>query len=107
MQVTEANTDGLKRTLKVVVGSNELNDRFSARLDEVKDTVQLKGFRRGKVPVQHIKKVFGRSLMAEVVQKALEESSSQGAGRPQGAPGVPAQDRPHGGQDRDRERHHR
>ena len=75
MQVTEANTDGLKRTLKVVVGSNELNDRFSARLDEVKDTVQLKGFRRGKVPVQHIKKVFGRSLMAEVVQKALEESS--------------------------------
>jgi trigger factor len=75
MQVTEANTDGLKRTLKVVVGSNELNDRFSARLDEVKDTVQLKGFRRGKVPVQHIRKVFGRSLMAEVVQRALEESS--------------------------------
>ena len=75
MQVTEANTDGLKRTLKVVVGSNELNDRFSARLDEVKDTVQLKGFRRGKVPVQHIKKVFGRSLMAEVVQQALEELS--------------------------------
>ena len=75
MQVTEANTDGLKRTLKVVVGSSELNDRFTARLDEVKDTVQLKGFRRGKVPVQHIKKVFGRSLMAEVVQAALEESS--------------------------------
>lgn len=75
MQVTEANTDGLKRTLKVIVGSNELSDRFSARLDEVKDTVQLKGFRRGKVPVQHIKKVYGRSLMAEVVQQALEESS--------------------------------
>lgn len=75
MQVTEASADGLKRTLKVVVGSNELNDRFTARLDEVKDNVQLKGFRRGKVPVQHIKKVFGRSLMAEVVQQALEESS--------------------------------
>ena len=49
-------TDGLKRTLKVVVGSSELNDRFTARLDEVKDTVQLKGFRRGKVPVQHIRR---------------------------------------------------
>ena len=75
MQVTEANSDGLKRTLKVVVGSSELSDRFSARVDEVKETVQLKGFRRGKVPVQHIRKVFGRSLMAEVVQQALEESS--------------------------------
>ena len=55
MQVTEATNDGLKRTLKVVVGTSELNDRFTARLDEVKDTVQLKGFRRGKVPVQHIR----------------------------------------------------
>lgn len=75
MQVTEASNDGLKRTLKVVVGTGELNDRFTARLDQVKDTVQLKGFRRGKVPVQHIRKVFGRSLMAEVVQQALEDSS--------------------------------
>ncbi len=75
MQVTEATNDGLKRTLKVVVGTNELNERFTARLDEVKDTVQLKGFRRGKVPVQHIRKVFGRSLMAEVVQQALEDST--------------------------------
>ncbi len=75
MQVTEASNDGLKRTLKVVVGTGELNERFTARLDEVKGTVQLKGFRRGKVPVQHIRKVFGRSLMAEVVQQALEDSS--------------------------------
>jgi trigger factor len=75
MQITEANSDGLKRTLKVVLTTGELNDRFSQRLDEVKDTVQLKGFRRGKVPLQHIRKVFGRSLMAEVVQQALEESS--------------------------------
>ncbi|NJO23701.1 MAG: trigger factor, partial [Sphingomonadales bacterium] len=75
MQVMEATNDGLKRTLKVVVGTSELNDRFTARLDEVKDTVQLKGFRRGKVPVQHIRKIFGRSLMAEVVQQALEDST--------------------------------
>jgi trigger factor len=77
MQVTETSTDGLKRTLKVVVGANELNERFTSRLDEVKDTIQIRGFRRGKVPVGHIKKVYGRSLMAEVLQDLVEKSSKQ------------------------------
>ncbi|MEO8651777.1 MAG: trigger factor [Hyphomicrobiaceae bacterium] len=77
MQVTETNTDGLKRTLKVVVGAGELTERFTTRLDEVKDTIQIKGFRRGKVPVGHIKKVYGRSLMAEVLQDLVEKSSKQ------------------------------
>jgi trigger factor len=77
MQVTETNSDGLKRQLKVVVGAGELNQRFTARLDEMKDRVQLKGFRKGKVPVAHLKKVFGRSLMAEVLQQAVEETTRQ------------------------------
>ena len=77
MQVTETSTDGLKRTLKVVVGAGELNERFTSRLDEVKDTIQIRGFRRGKVPVGHIKKVYGRSLMAEVLQDLVEKSSKQ------------------------------
>jgi trigger factor len=67
----------LKRTLKVVVGAGELSERFTTRLDEVKDTIQIKGFRRGKVPVGHIKKVYGRSLMAEVLQDLVEKSSKQ------------------------------
>jgi trigger factor len=75
MQVTETSTSGLKRELKVVIGQGELGERFQSRIDEVKDTVQLKGFRKGKVPVAHLKKLFGRSLMAEVVQQALEETS--------------------------------
>jgi trigger factor len=75
MQVTETSTSGLKRELKVVIGQGELGQRFQSRIDEVKDTVQLKGFRKGKVPVAHLKKLFGRSLMAEVVQQALEETS--------------------------------
>jgi trigger factor len=66
---------GLKRELKVVIGQGELGERFQSRLDEVKDQVQLKGFRKGKVPVAHLKKLFGRSVMAEVVQQALEETS--------------------------------
>jgi trigger factor len=75
MQVTETSTSGLKRELKVVIGQGELGELFQSRLDEVKDTVQLKGFRKGKVPVAHLKKLFGRSMMAEVVQKAVEDTS--------------------------------
>jgi trigger factor len=75
MQVTETSAAGLKRELKVVIGQGELGERFQSRLDEVKDTVQLKGFRKGKVPVSHLKKLFGRSMMAEVVQQAVEETS--------------------------------
>src|SRR6185503_21135964 len=53
----------------------ELNQRFSTKLDEVKDQVQLKGFRKGKVPAAHLKRLYGRSLMAEVLQAAVEETS--------------------------------
>ena len=62
MQITETNNEGLKRTLKVVVGADELGQRFNQRLDEIKDRVQLKGFRKGKVPVPHLKKMYGPPL---------------------------------------------
>jgi len=77
MQVSVTSSEGLKRTLKVVIDQGELGERFNSRLDEVKDTIQLKGFRRGKVPATHIRKVYGRSLMAEVMQKAVEESTEK------------------------------
>lgn len=77
MQVSVTSAEGLKRTLKVVIGQGELGERFTARLGEIKDTIQLKGFRRGKVPPTHIKKVYGRSLMAEVLQKAVEETTEK------------------------------
>jgi trigger factor len=75
MQVTETLADGLKRELKVVIGQGELGERFAARLGEVKDTVQLKGFRKGKVPTAHLKKLYGRSVMAEVLQAMIDETS--------------------------------
>ncbi len=77
MEVSVTNSDGLKRTIKVVVGQSELGERFTSRLGEVRNNIQLKGFRRGKVPENHIKKVYGRSLMAEVVQRAVEETSQK------------------------------
>ena len=75
MQVTETSSAGLKRELKVVIEQGELGQRFASRLDEVKDQVQLKGFRKGKVPLAHLKKLYGRSLMAEVLEKTVEETS--------------------------------
>ena len=77
MQVSVTSEEGLKRTLKVIIGQGELGERFTSRLDEVKGSIQLKGFRRGKVPANHIRKVYGRSLMAEVMQKAVEESTEK------------------------------
>ncbi len=77
MQITEVNTDGLKRTLKVTVDQNELGERFNQRLGEIKDRVQLKGFRKGKVPLAHIKKLYGRSLMAEVLEQTVRETSTK------------------------------
>src|SRR4030095_5769692 len=75
MQVTETSSAGLKRELKVVIEQGELGQRFASRLDEVKDQVQLKGFRKGKVPLAHLKKLYGRSLMAEGLAKAVAERS--------------------------------
>lgn len=77
MQVTETSSEGLKRKLKVVVGADELGERFSQHLDKIKDQVQLKGFRKGKVPIAHIKKVFGRSVMNDVLQETIRETSSK------------------------------
>ncbi|MDQ8699730.1 trigger factor [Hyphomicrobium sp. LHD-15] len=77
MQVTETSSEGLKRKLKVVVGADELGERFTAHLDKIKDQVQLKGFRKGKVPLAHIKKVFGRSVMNDVLQETIRETSNK------------------------------
>ncbi len=77
MQVTETANEGLKRELKVVIDAKELDQRVSKRLDELKGEVRLKGFRPGKVPVDHIRKVYGRSVMAEVLQQAVAETSQK------------------------------
>ncbi len=77
MQVTETGRDGLKRTLKVVVAKAELGERFSVRLDEIKDQVQIKGFRKGKVPMPHLKKMYGKQLMAEVLEQAVKDTSAK------------------------------
>ena len=75
MQITETSADGLKRTMKIVVAAAEINERFESRLGDLKDRVQLKGFRKGKVPAVHLKKMYGRSVMGEVLDEAIKDTS--------------------------------
>jgi len=77
MNVTETNTEGLRRQLKVVIDAEELEKRLSARLDELKGRAKIKGFRPGHVPKEHLRKVYGRSVMAEVVQQAVADTSRE------------------------------
>jgi trigger factor len=86
MDITEVTTEGLRRQLKVVVGADELERRLSARLDDLKDRVRIKGFRPGHVPKAHLRKVYGRSVMAEVVQQAVADTSREVISRRQERP---------------------
>jgi trigger factor len=77
MQVTETLNEGLKRELKVVIPAADLASRVDERLEELKATAQIKGFRPGKVPMGHLKKMYGKQAMAEVVQKSIEISTTE------------------------------
>ena len=77
MQVTETLSDGLKREYKVVVPKSDLEAKLDSRLAEMKDRVQLKGFRPGKVPVAHIKKIYGKSVMAEAIEAMVRETNAK------------------------------
>jgi len=77
MQVTETLSDGLKREFQVVVPAAELDAKVNARLDELKGRIRLDGFRPGKVPVAHLKRVYGRSAMAEVIEATVRDANNQ------------------------------
>jgi trigger factor len=77
MEVKETLSDGLKREFQIQVPAADLEARLSRRLDELKDQVQLRGFRPGKVPVSHLKKVYGKSVMAETIEAVIREANGQ------------------------------
>jgi trigger factor len=77
MQVTETLSSGLKREYKVVVNAAELSKELDSKLVEMAGRANIKGFRPGKVPVPHLKRMYGKSLMAEVVQKAIDDQSKK------------------------------
>ena len=77
MEVTETITEGLKREFKVVIAAAEIDSKVDERLKEIAPTLQLPGFRPGKVPAALVKKRFGQSLLGEVLEKSVNESSQQ------------------------------
>ncbi|MCS0496102.1 trigger factor [Ancylobacter sp. MQZ15Z-1] len=77
MQVTELLAEGLKREYRVVLPAAELDAKANERLNEMKDKVRLNGFRPGKVPVAHLKRMYGKSVLAEVIDQAVNEANGQ------------------------------
>jgi trigger factor len=77
MQVTETSSAGLKREYRVVVPATDLEAKVNERLDDLKGRVQLRGFRPGKVPVAHLKRLYGKSAMAEVIEATVREANSK------------------------------
>ena len=77
MQVTQTHSDGLRHEFKIVVPASDLEARLDNRVSEIKDTVRLNGFRPGKVPPAHLKKIYGRSLMAEAIEALVRETNAK------------------------------
>jgi len=77
MQITETVSEGLRREYKIVVPMGDLDQKVTARLEEMKPKMHLKGFRPGKAPVSFLKKQFGKSMMGEIVEQAVNEGSQK------------------------------
>ncbi|MCA3562474.1 MAG: trigger factor [Aestuariivirga sp.] len=77
MQVTETQNAGLRREYRVVVGQAELDKELNAKLADMSKRANIRGFRPGKVPVSHLKRVYGKSAMAEVLQDAVDSRSKR------------------------------
>jgi trigger factor len=77
MQVTETNTDGLKREFRIVVPAGELEEKVTNRLGEIGRTITLPGFRPGRVPMQILRRRFGPSVLGEVLESTVQGSSAE------------------------------
>ena len=90
MNVTETKSEGLSREFRVSIPKGELAAKLNDKITEMQPKMNLKGFRPGKVPAAHIKKMYGKSIMGDIVNdlvnesstKALEEKSLRPASRP-------------------------
>ncbi len=77
MQVTATLSEGLKREFRVVVPVADLAARADARLDDLKGRVNINGFRPGKVPTAHLKKLYGRAVLAETIEAVVGEANQK------------------------------
>lgn len=77
MQVTETQNDGLKRSYAIKVTADELEEKVNAKLKEAQPQVEMKGFRKGKVPMALLKKQFGQKVMGEAMQESIDGAMSE------------------------------
>jgi trigger factor len=77
MNVTETSADGLKREYKVVVPQADIDAKVNSKLAEIARQVRLPGFRPGKVPMSILKQRYGKSVLGEVLETAVNETSQQ------------------------------
>jgi len=77
MNVVEKSAEGLSRTFEVIVPASELEAKLSAKIDEIRPEVRLKGFRPGKVPASHIRKMFGASIMGDILQEIVPQATQE------------------------------
>ncbi len=76
MQVTETLNEGLKRGYAITVSATELADKVNSKLAEAQPDVEMKGFRKGKVPMALLKKQFGKSVLGEAMQESIDGAMS-------------------------------
>ena len=77
MQTTETLSQGLKREYQVVLAAGELALKLDTQLTGMKDKVRINGFRPGKVPMGHLRRLYGKSIMGDVVQEAVNEAQQK------------------------------
>ena len=78
MQLTESRSEGLLRVYDVVIPAADLQQKLNAKIAEVQPRVRINGFRPGKVPVSHIRKVYGPGMMQDIINEAVQSSTKEG-----------------------------
>ncbi len=77
MQVTQSKSEGLSRQFDITITAKELEEKLSQRIDEIRPQMNLKGFRPGKVPASHVRKMYGKDLMGELINKMVDETNQK------------------------------
>lgn len=77
MQLTERRSEGLLRVYDIVVPAAELQQKLAAKIEEVRPRIRINGFRPGKVPASHIRKVYGPSMMQDIINETVQSSTRE------------------------------
>jgi len=77
MEVTETKSEGLSRAFNVRIPATVLSEKLDAKIEEIRPQMRLKGFRPGKVPASHVRRMYGKSIMGDIIQEIVTSSSQE------------------------------